>query len=118
MKHKIITVILVIFIIGCFSSAMRGNKETITPSIVADSAMNSNKGTTVTQPITQPAKSTENLPKPTPTPSQNVEQTVYTTNSGSKYHKAGCRYLSKSEIPITKTEAINEGLTPCSVCNP
>jgi len=47
MKHKIITVILVIFIIGCFSSAMRGNKETITPSIVADSATNGNKGTTV-----------------------------------------------------------------------
>lgn len=49
---------------------------------------------------------------------QNIEQTVYTTNTGHKYHRVGCRYLRQSEIPITKFEAINEGLTPCSICNP
>lgn len=50
--------------------------------------------------------------------SQNIEKTVYITNSGNKYHRAECKYLSKSEIPIKKSEAINEGYTPCSVCNP
>jgi PBP1b-binding outer membrane lipoprotein LpoB len=64
------------------------------------------------------AKPTENPQQTTQTVSQNVEQTVYKTNSGKKYHKAGCKYLSKSSIPVTKTEAINDGLTPCSVCNP
>jgi len=50
--------------------------------------------------------------------SQNNEQIVYITNTGNKYHRAGCRYLSESEIPIEKSEAISEGYTPCSVCNP
>lgn len=45
------------------------------------------------------------------------EQTVYITRTGSKYHRSGCRYLSKSMIPISLSEAkANYG--PCSVCNP
>jgi len=51
MKHKIITVILVLVIIGGFGSAMNGDKGTTTASISADSATNSNKGTTATQPV-------------------------------------------------------------------
>lgn len=46
-KHKIITVILAIVIIGGVSFAMGGNKGAKTASIGVDSAMNSNKGTTV-----------------------------------------------------------------------
>ncbi len=42
--------------------------------------------------------------------------TVYITRTGAKYHRDGCRYLSKSKIPITLKEAINRGYTPCSVC--
>ncbi len=52
------------------------------------------------------------------TQTQNNDYTVYKTTTGSKYHRDGCRYLSKSKIEITKSEAVNEGLTPCSVCNP
>lgn len=44
--------------------------------------------------------------------------TVYVTNSGKKYHSDGCRYLSKSKIPISLSEAKSEGYTPCKVCNP
>lgn len=44
--------------------------------------------------------------------------TVYITKSGEKYHADGCRYLSKSKIPIKLSEAKNKGYTPCSVCNP
>ena len=31
--------------------------------------------------------------------------TVYVTKTGKKYHKAGCRYLSKSKIASTSVEA-------------
>ena len=44
-------------------------------------------------------------------------QTVYVTNTGSKYHQDGCRYLSKSKIPISLDDAISSGYEPCSKCN-
>ncbi|WP_026883371.1 histone H1-like repetitive region-containing protein [Clostridium akagii] len=50
--------------------------------------------------------------------SQNNEYTVYITKTGDKYHRAGCRYLSKSQIAISKSDAIGSGYSPCSVCNP
>lgn len=31
--------------------------------------------------------------------------TVYITDTGAKYHTAGCRYLNKSKIPITLERA-------------
>lgn len=42
---------------------------------------------------------------------------VYITNTGSKYHRAGCSYL-KSKKAITKEKAISQGYSPCSRCNP
>ena len=44
--------------------------------------------------------------------------TVYVTKTGSKYHRDGCRYLSKSQIAKSKNDAISQRYTPCSVCNP
>ena len=43
---------------------------------------------------------------------------VYITKSGAKYHAAGCRYLSKSQIPIALENAKARGYLPCSVCRP
>lgn len=43
---------------------------------------------------------------------------VYTTNTGKKYHRAGCRYLKKGKIRIKLSEAKAQGLTPCSICCP
>ncbi len=43
--------------------------------------------------------------------------TVYVTRTGSKYHRAGCRYLKKSSIPMSLEEA-KKRYSPCSVCNP
>jgi hypothetical protein len=43
---------------------------------------------------------------------------VYITRTGSKYHRAGCRYLSHSAIPIRLSVAKARGYTPCSVCDP
>ena len=46
------------------------------------------------------------------------ETTVYITRTGKKYHRAGCRYLSKSQIPISLEDAKRRGYTPCSGCKP
>ncbi len=69
--------------------------------------------------------STTNTPAPskapiitTAAPSENQSVTVYTTNTGSKYHLDGCSSLSKSKIPISLSDAKSKGLTPCSKCNP
>ena len=43
---------------------------------------------------------------------------VYITRTGHKYHRDGCRHLSKSKIPIKRSEAKKRGYTPCSVCIP
>jgi len=42
---------------------------------------------------------------------------VYVTKSGTKYHKKGCRNLSKSCIPMSLKDAIGK-YSPCSKCNP
>ncbi|MCE5230779.1 thermonuclease family protein [bacterium] len=48
----------------------------------------------------------------------NDADTVYVTKSGKKYHRAGCRSLSKSSIPISLATAKARRLQPCSVCKP
>jgi len=47
-----------------------------------------------------------------------TEKIVYITKTGKKYHRLGCRYLSKSCIPISLTEAKRRGYTACKVCKP
>lgn len=46
------------------------------------------------------------------------ETIVYITNSGTKYHRNGCRYLNKSKIPIPLNEIDTTKYAPCSVCKP
>lgn len=43
---------------------------------------------------------------------------VYITNTGKKFHRAGCRYLSRSQIPCSRADAQSRGYTACSVCSP
>jgi len=47
-----------------------------------------------------------------------AETIVYVTNTGTKYHVDGCRYLSKSKIRMTLEDAKRQGYEPCSVCRP
>ena len=70
-------------------------------------------------------KTPTSTPKPSSTPApQNqssstkseTSTTVYITNSGSKYHKANCSYLSKSKISIDLSKAKSQGYEPCSKC--
>jgi hypothetical protein len=48
---------------------------------------------------------------------QSANTTVYATKTGTKYHKAGCRSLSRSQIPMTLTDA-SKRYGPCSICKP
>ena len=41
--------------------------------------------------------------------SDDQSETVYVTDTGSKYHSAGCRYLKKSQIPMSLSEAKRQG---------
>lgn len=43
---------------------------------------------------------------------------VHITDTGTKYHLAGCRYLNSSDHKVTLKQAKEKGLTPCSVCKP
>lgn len=52
-----------------------------------------------------------------PAEEDDEEATVYVTRTGKKYHRAGCRYLSRSMIPISLEDA-QAGYDPCSVCDP
>lgn len=46
------------------------------------------------------------------------ELTVYITDTGSKYHRSGCRYLSRSRHAISRSDAQSAGYDACSVCRP
>lgn len=47
--------------------------------------------------------------------SESAEKTVYVTRTGSKYHRAGCQYLSRSMIPISLKDA-KARYSACSRC--
>lgn len=67
---------------------------------------------------TQEAKEKIGEPTSQPAEKEKKEVTVYITRTGSKYHRLGCRYLSKSCIPISLEDAKARGYAPCKVCNP
>lgn len=46
-----------------------------------------------------------------------ADQMVYITDTGSKYHEYGCRYLSESGYAVTLDYAVRCGYKPCSVCH-
>ena len=47
---------------------------------------------------------------------EDLSETVYVTDSGSKYHRWGCRYLWNSSNAISLDDAIARGYTACSKC--
>lgn len=60
----------------------------------------------------------ENEEEPSADYGDPVTDVVYITNSGEKYHRDGCRYLRKSQIEISREDAIAQGYEPCKVCKP
>jgi hypothetical protein len=49
---------------------------------------------------------------------QTQSDTVYVTHTGKKYHRDGCRSLSRSRVPIKRSDAIAKGYTACMICKP
>lgn len=43
---------------------------------------------------------------------------VYVTDTGKKYHRSGCQYLSYSSNEVSLSKAISRGYTPCLKCRP
>lgn len=83
-------------------------------------ASTSESSTTATAPASTTDNSATVQEAPAPTPADttsNGSVIVHITDTGSKYHNAGCRYL-KSDHEVTLDEAKAMGLTPCGVCNP
>ncbi len=83
--------------------------------------------TTNPEPIIIPTADPTQEPTIAPTAEPFVEavvidepqsQTVYVTRTGEKYHRDGCQYLRKSQIPTSLDDAIASGYTPCSKCHP
>lgn len=66
---------------------------------------------------TSKSNNTTSTSKKPATDSKSTESTVYITDTGSKYHKSGCRYLRKSKIAISLTDA-KKSYDACSVCKP
>jgi len=63
---------------------------------------------------------TQTLPPATATPTTTPVPSgiVYITQSGTRYHREGCHYLSGGATPVTCDWAIANGYTACSVCKP
>jgi methylphosphotriester-DNA--protein-cysteine methyltransferase len=81
----------------------------------------------VCKPPTLDTSAPQATATPAPTPStksitaqssDSGDVTVYVTRTGKKYHRAGCRELAKSSIPMSLKEAVAKGYTPCSICKP
>lgn len=67
------------------------------------------------EPVT-PSRPVEEAPVYTPSSTNEQGYTVYITNTGSKYHRAGCRHLKASQIAIDINDAIAQGYTACKNC--
>ncbi|MBV4450634.1 thermonuclease family protein [Clostridium tyrobutyricum] len=95
------------------SNNTSNSSNTNTPN--SASSLNSNNN----QSSSTQSTSTEQQKVPTQTSTtDNKSMTVYVTKTGHKYHRAGCKYLARSQIPISLGEAESEGYTPCSICDP
>lgn len=71
--------------------------------------------TATTKPTSQPTTAATTTQAPV---LDTGTEEVYITNTGSKYHRDGCRYLDESKIAISKADAIAQGYTACKVCDP
>lgn len=96
------------------NAAEPGNSEPSAPAPDTSSA-----------PQAAPTPDTSSAPQAIPTPDaiadtgadDDASETVYVTNTGSKYHRSGCQYLRKSKIPISLSDA-KKSYDPCSKCKP
>lgn len=72
------------------------------------------------QPEPEPQPDPEPQPQPDPQPGPDLNQTVYATKTGKKYHYSWCPTIQRSKNlrQMTAAQALGAGLGPCKVCNP
>lgn len=72
------------------------------------------------QPEPQPQPDPQPQPQPDPQPGPDLNQTVYATKTGKKYHYSWCPTIQRSKNlrSMTAAQALGAGLGPCKVCNP
>ena len=73
-----------------------------------------------TQELSSPAAPADSAQEDSPSvaPGDRGQDIVHATRTGQRYHRAGCRHLAKSDIPMSRQEAEAKGLTPCGTCKP
>lgn len=118
--RKLITLILIIAfstpLFGCSNSPPEQRPVQQTPQV--QTTKPADQPVSLDDVFEKPAGGSQKAPQVQSKPTDQKELTVYITRTGKKYHRAGCRYLSKSQIPISLKDAVNRGYGPCSVCNP
>lgn len=113
---------LLVTLTGCGGSKPDLTKSTVQPSVQTQQDQKAQpsqqpevKASSTPAPQTSTSPSVKSTP---PAQTQKQEITVFVTRTGSKYHRAGCRYLAKSQIPMSLSAAKSSGYGPCSVCGP
>ena len=103
---------------GTISLVSDGSTFTVTPE--KSGAVVAPEAETAGTAYTEEAASQESAPAVNSADASQTEQTVVVTPSGSKYHRPGCRTLSRSRslTEMTVGQAIASGYQPCHVCNP
>lgn len=99
-----------------YAIANEGSPQEIAEEYVPDWFYDTPEETTSYTNTNNPASNEPTAPIET-YEDKSIETTVYVTKTGSKYHRSSCRYLKKSKIPISLSEA-KKSYSPCSVCNP
>jgi len=69
----------------------------------------------------QPAQPAPPAAEPAAAPDPQRDEsaiTVYVTDTGERYHRGDCQYLSRSKHAVSLKEAKRRGYTPCKVCRP
>lgn len=84
------------------------------PETPADIDPESETPTSAEPEVPSPAAPDPAPAEPSPSPVQS--ETVYITQTGKKYHRAGCRHLQQSQIPISLDDAKAKGYTACKSC--
>ena len=67
-------------------------------------------------PVSPPAEEPETIAPPV-VENEPQGQIVYITNTGTKYHRAGCRHLDVSCIEVSLDYAIDQNMEPCKNCH-
>ena len=90
----------------------------VDPSPEPDFSLPSEPSETPSPADPEPEESPPPAEADPPAAAEEQADVVYITETGSKYHRSGCQYLSKSKIETTRAAAVSGGYSPCARCNP